>query len=209
MEFDVISNVAAVERTLETVTRDGRPAKLVVAVRSYPTSVEDLWDALTSAERLPRWFAPVHGDLRLGGRFQVEGNAGGEVLACEPPHRFEISWEMHDDISWVEVLLSGAPDGSSARLELRHTASVPPEFWEQYGPGAVGVGWDLGLLGLALHVERGTAIDPASLETAPEVLEYSAAASERWGDAAVAGGEDPEWARAAAQRTAAFYTGAP
>ena len=36
-----------------------------------PVENRDLWEALTSAERIPRWFAPVSGDLRLGGRFQV------------------------------------------------------------------------------------------------------------------------------------------
>ncbi|GAA4198737.1 hypothetical protein [Actinocatenispora rupis] len=34
--------------------------------------------------RLARWFEPVTGELRLGPH-QVEGNATGEVAACEPP----------------------------------------------------------------------------------------------------------------------------
>ena len=46
-----------------------------------------MWDAVTSAERIPRWFLPISGDLRLGGRYQLEGNAGGEVLECAPPAR--------------------------------------------------------------------------------------------------------------------------
>ncbi|GAB2911484.1 hypothetical protein [Streptomyces mayteni] len=36
-------------------------------------------------------------------------------------------------------------------LEREHAAVVDPEFWERYGPGASGVGWDGGLLGLAEH----------------------------------------------------------
>ena len=44
-----------------------------------------MWDACTDPERIGRWFLPVSGDLRLGGRYQLEGNAGGEILRCEPP----------------------------------------------------------------------------------------------------------------------------
>ncbi|WP_308168107.1 hypothetical protein [Nonomuraea sp. NEAU-A123] len=44
-----------------------------------------MWDACTSAEHIPRWFLPIEGDLRAGGCYRLEGNAGGEVLACEPP----------------------------------------------------------------------------------------------------------------------------
>ena len=44
-----------------------------------------LWDACTNAERIPRWFLPVSGDLRLGGRYQLEGNAGGTIERCDPP----------------------------------------------------------------------------------------------------------------------------
>ena len=29
--------------------------------------------------------SPISGDLRLGGRYQLQGNAGGEILVCEPP----------------------------------------------------------------------------------------------------------------------------
>lgn len=209
MEFDVIEKVATVERAVRQTTRDGRPANVIVAARTYPTDAEDLWDALTDQERLPRWFAPVEGDLRVGGRFQVTGNAGGEVLACERPTRFEITWEMPDAMSWVEITLT--PDGAdTTRLELRHTALVPEDttFWDTYGPGAVGVGWDLSLLGLDLHVATGEAKEPG-IETDPRVLDFSARSSEAWGDASVAGGTDPVAARAAAERTTAFYTTIP
>src|SRR5690606_14947482 len=136
MDRDVVEMVGAVTRRVETVERDGKPAKVVIARRTYPTSIEDLWDATTTLDRLPRWFAPVSGDLRLGGHFQIEGNASGEVLACEPPARFEITWVFGGDTTWVSVELTGEPGGDEATLELRHTAHPPEEFWDQFGPGA-------------------------------------------------------------------------
>jgi hypothetical protein len=57
-------------------------------------AVEDVWDAITSAERIPRRFLPVSGDLRLG-RYQLQGNAGGEITGCNPPRHLRLSmWRM-------------------------------------------------------------------------------------------------------------------
>ena len=53
--------------------------------RRYDAAIEDVWDAVTDPDRLKRWFLPISGDLRVGGTFQLEGNAGGEILSCEPP----------------------------------------------------------------------------------------------------------------------------
>ena len=206
MEIDVISQVAAVTRTIDSVDRDGQPTRLLVAERTYPTTVEDLWDALTTAERLPRWFLPISGDLRVGGRYQFEGQAGGEVIACEPPRRLEVTWELGDSISWLTVSLE--PSGDGATLTLHHTAPVPQEMWDEFGPGAVGVGWELALVGLHLHVVSGEAVDATAFEAAEETKALMAPISEAWGEASIAAGTDPEAARAAARRTTAFYTGA-
>ena len=79
MHFDVARHVGAVTRKVEAREHDGRPAHAVIATRTYPTDIDDAWDALTSAERIPRWFMPIEGDLRLGGRYQLQGNAGEMV----------------------------------------------------------------------------------------------------------------------------------
>lgn len=209
MEIDTLTKAGLVARTLDTVDRDGRPAKRITAARTYPTSVEDLWDAVTNIDRIPRWFLPVTGDLRPGGRYQLEGNAGGEVLECEPPRRFEITWEMGDDTSWVTVELTGDPGGDEAHLELRHVAHVPDEFWDQFGPGAVGVGWDGALVGLDLHISSGKSVDPEEFrrwEATPEGAAFMRASSTAWAEAAIAAGVDPEVARGWEERVAAFYT---
>jgi uncharacterized protein YndB with AHSA1/START domain len=208
--IDVPQQLAATTRESGTVRRDDRDARVVVARRTYPSPVEDVWDALTSPERLPRWFQPVSGELQVGGRFQVEGNGCGQVVTCDPPRSFEITWEMGEDPSWVVLTLT--PQDGATALELRHTAHVPDEFWGTYGPGAVGVGWELSLLGLGLHLGSGEAVDPAEVEAwsaTDEGRAYLGGASDGWADAAIAGGEDEEVARAAGRATTAFYTGVP
>ena len=71
MAFDVAEHLGAVRRGVETVESAGVTRRVVVAERTYTTSVDDLWDALTSPDRIARWFLPVSGDLRVGGRFQL------------------------------------------------------------------------------------------------------------------------------------------
>lgn len=206
---NLVHHLGAVIRTVKTVDRDGKPATAVVATRSYDTDIEDLWDAVTSADRIPRWFMPVEGDLRLGGRYQLKGNAGGTVTDCEPPRHLSVTWEYAGDTSWVTVTLEAETD-IRTRLTLEHTAHVPKEFWEQYGPGAVGVGWDLGLLGLALHIDTGASNPPeesAAWMASDDGKSYVRGSSDDWRNAVIAGGADPDWAADAAERTRKFYTG--
>ncbi|MEV0355147.1 SRPBCC domain-containing protein [Nocardia sp. NPDC050697] len=173
----------------------------------YATTVDDLWDACTTPERLPRWFAPVTGELRLGGRFQVEGNAGGVVEQCEPPHSFRITWEFGGAVTWVDVALEAA-GADAARLTLRHSGDTPAEMWDQFGPGAVGLGWDLALLGMASHL-AGHDLPPEATqwEQSDEAKRFIREAAAAWGRAAVAGGSPEQAALEAAERTKAFYLG--
>jgi uncharacterized protein YndB with AHSA1/START domain len=210
MELDLFHHLGASARAVTRREHEGRPARVVVATRAYNTDVDDLWDALTTAERIPRWFLPVSGELRLGGRYQLEGNAGGEVIACEPPRRLGVTWEMQGEASWVTVTLSPAAEGWTT-LTLEHVAIVPEEFWSQYGPGAVGVGWELGLLGLALYLgAKDAPFDKEAVQAwtmSPSGLDFARGAAKAWGEAAIAGGDEAEAAQAAAARTAVFYTG--
>ena len=154
---DIQSQLAAVTRGIRTEDREGEPSYVQTLEQAYPASIDDVWEAVTTADRIRRWFLPVTGELEPGGRYQLEGNAGGEVLECAPPTAgmasYRITWEFGGGVSWVAVRL--AADGEQTRLELEHVARVadmPAGMWETYGPGATGVGWDGGLLGLALHL---------------------------------------------------------
>lgn len=206
---DVIREIGAVIREVQSREQDGEPVRVVVATRTYGATVEDLWDALTNAERIPRWFLPIAGELRPGGHYQFQGNAGGRITRCEPPRLVAVTWEFGGGISWVAVKLS--PDPGGARLELEHIVPVD-DHWERFGPGAVGVGWEMALMSLGRHLATGASADPASAAawSASEAGKaFMRASGEDWGRAAIADGADPHWARAAAARTTAFYLGEP
>ena len=207
MNFDVGDHLRAVERSVSALHRDGQPARAVTLSRSYATTVEELWDAVTNGERIPRWFLPISGELRPGGRYQLEGNAGGVITACERLSRFSLTWEFDEDVRWVEVHVSKEGAGR-VRLTLTHTAQLS-EHWVDYGPGAVGVGWELGLMGLAIHLSQPNKLKPdeAAFATSRDGKAFITSSSEGWEQASVAAGTDPDAARAAARRTTAFYTG--
>jgi len=213
--IDVNHQINAVQRRVGARTLEAGEARTVVVSQAYDAAIEDVWDACTSAERIPRWFLPVSGELKLGGRYQLEGNAGGTVERCDPPDSFSVTWEFGGQVSWVEVRLTALGDGGSAartRLEIEHIAHVGDDMWAQFGPGAVGIGWDSILLGLSQHLSGSPAVTPensAAWVASDEGRRFMTLSGERWRDAHVASGADEAEARGMAERTIAAYTTPP
>ncbi|MGB5556991.1 MAG: SRPBCC domain-containing protein [Paracoccaceae bacterium] len=104
----------------------------------YPTDPDDLWSALTNAERLARWIAKVEGDLRLHGTFAASFTSGwtgdGRVEECEPPHRLLLSMMPGtDDETVIEARLT--VEGDATRLVIEERGIPLAEI------GAHGAGW--------------------------------------------------------------------
>ncbi|MEU1737233.1 SRPBCC family protein [Streptosporangium sp. NPDC020145] len=205
--IETAHQINAVRRRVGTRVLDEGEARVTVISQTYDASVEDVWDACTNPERIPRWFMPVSGDLRLKGRYQLEGNAGGVIETCDPPNGFTATWEFGGGMSWIEVSLDAESDGRT-RFTLEHIAHVDDERWAEFGPGAVGVGWDLAFVGLALHLSSGQAVDPGegvAWTLSEEGRRFIELSSQGWREASVAAGTDEAEARAAESRTTAFY----
>ncbi|WP_420449104.1 SRPBCC domain-containing protein [Candidatus Palauibacter sp.] len=202
-------SAGSVTRELGQREHEGKPVHALVAARVIGAGREELWDALTNAARIPKWFLPISGDLRAGGSYQLEGNAGGEIIACEAPGRFALTWRMHGDVSWVTVTLLELREGYT-EVRLEHLAQFPADFWEEFGPGAVGIGWDMALFGLDEHFSPAPAVVPETAEawiTSEKGKDFTRRSSAAWCEASIALGTDAAAARAAADRVTAFYTG--
>src|SRR4030081_2841069 len=185
--IDVMHEINARERKVGSRVLNTGEAHTVTISRTYPGSIEDIWDACTNPERIPRWFLPVSGELRLGGRSQLEGNAGGTVESCDPPRGFTATWEFGGEVTWIELRLSPEANGRT-RFELLHIARVDDERWAEFGPGAVGVGWDLSVIGLGLHLTSGKSVDPAEFAAwtaSEEGKQFMSLSSQRWCDASI------------------------
>jgi uncharacterized protein YndB with AHSA1/START domain len=186
-------------------------ARTVTLSRTYDAAIEDVWETITDPERINRWFLPVSGDFRVGGKYQIEGNAGGEILVCDAPAHLKVTWVMgvpaESDINEVSVHLS--TKGEQTHLELEHAASVDPNMWGQFGPGAVGVGWDLTLLGLSLYLQGGSVGDPNAWQSTPAARAFMTRSSTLWGDAHLAAGADAAQVEASVHNTTQFYAPDP
>jgi len=105
----------------------------------------------------------------------------------------------------VEVRLT--PSGSGSVFELEHTGTVDPAMWSQFGPGAVGVGWDGAVLGLAIHLSGESWEKPDDWEKSPEAVEFMTRSAEAWGVAHEKSGATAAEAATGVQNTIAAYVG--
>lgn len=169
-------------------------ARTALLRRRYEAPIEDVWDACTVPDRLNRWFLQVSGDLRVGGRFSLEGNASGEILRCEPPRLLTVTWCFGDQPAGeVELRLSPGEEGGTV-LELEHatvTTTVeldgrPVDVFlndPQTGMWGVGTGWEMPLTYGLTRFLRGELPDvPAAqwFEVTPEVLERADRYGKAW-----------------------------
>ena len=192
-----------------------RPLPLVALVRSSEDPVEarrgDLeivgvpLESDGNPERLPRWFYPISGDLKVGGGFQFEGNASGEIRRCDRPTWLQVTFGGPD--SFLDVRL--AETGDRTTVELTHTV---PLAMAGSGAGALFVGpvWDGALLGLGIHLRGLSVGDPLEAANSPEVIEFNRGSISRWTEAVETSGTATAEEMAGAREAAvAQYTTAP
>jgi len=143
----VLRRLATEPATEPARASDDGPGAAPLAVRferTYPTSAADLWDALTTPERVGRWLGTLTGDLRAGGDFHLDtsdpadspdedSRNWGRVLECESGRRLLLTWEATGQAtSQVQVTTSAV--GQRALLTLEHR-DLPEASARGYGAG--------------------------------------------------------------------------
>src|SRR6266699_861815 len=191
---EIVDEINRLHREVGARQVEAGDARTLLMRRTYDAEVADVWDAVTSPERIGRWFLPVSGEFKVGGRYQLEGNAGGEILECVEPTRLRVSWLFGPDPGFSEVEVRLAPEGEGRTV---------------FGLGAVGVGWDLMFYGLGKHLAGGeiSKEDAGAWPTSPEGKEFITRSGEAWGAAYAASGADAEVVAATTAATIGFYTG--
>lgn len=91
--------------------------------------VEKVWAAITVAERLADWFAPVEIDLRVGGRYRIHFTdmdyiVEGVITELTPLRRLAHTWPDPEDPRYADAFVRYdlEPDGEGCRLRLLNTA---------------------------------------------------------------------------------------
>lgn len=113
--------LAEPEPRLSRRTIEAGDARVASFIRTYYAAIDDVWDACTNPERLARWYVPVTGDLRQGGRFEQAMMGSGVIVRCEAPRLLLLSLAGGKD----EIELRLSPEGDEAtRLELDHATTI-------------------------------------------------------------------------------------
>ena len=118
----------------------------LIITRTLAFPVDRVWGAMTDPVALAAWFWPqrfnptAEVDLRVGGRYRIDGPAAGmavsgEYVTVEPPHKlvFTWAWDGEDDETLVTVDLTATADGTE--LSLRHERFVGDEQRDQHAQG--------------------------------------------------------------------------
>ncbi|GAA1037219.1 SRPBCC domain-containing protein [Virgisporangium ochraceum] len=116
--------------------------------RTLAFPVERVWRAMTDPAALTAWFWPrrfdptVEVDLRVGGRYRIDGPAvgmavSGEYVAVEPPHRLVFTWLWDGEDAETLVTVELTPTADGTRLVLRHERFVDDEAAKSHAQG-----WD-------------------------------------------------------------------
>lgn len=148
-----------------TLTRT--PATGTVTLRHhYRTTPEDLWAALTTPERLARWFAPVAGDLHLGGNYHIDFEPGddaqqvhGVITACDAPHELTVTWKAKTEENSSEVHCTLTPGDSDSGHSGTHLTLTHSGIHHKNDVG-MAAGWDVYIRHLKWAVEPTTDSDP-------------------------------------------------
>jgi uncharacterized protein YndB with AHSA1/START domain len=122
----------------------------------YDTDIDDLWSAVTDPERLTRWIADVHGDLRLGGAihatFTSSWEGPGRIDVCQAPHHLLLTMSPGtDEETVIEATL--ASEGDKARLVIEERG-LPVDVLAGHGAG-----WQAHVEDLTAHLQGRTTSD--------------------------------------------------
>lgn len=139
-------------------------ARTVLLRRAYPTTVKNLWTAISEPGHLRVWFIEPMGNLRLGGTFTFEGTAHGRILRCDAPRSLCITWLYRPGrADEVEVRLSPLGDDWTL-LELEHAtvADLAPDGVTDAIVG-LGIGWERAMAYLGRHLRHELPAPPVGL----------------------------------------------
>ena len=175
MIIDIAEQIGATSREVSRQHTESGETVAVTLQRRYLADPADVWEAITDPERVRRWFMPLTGDLREGGNLQLEGNASGDILKCEPPRHLMVTFGGASSI--VDVQLSG----ESQQTLLKLTHSVPIELAGS-GAGAlyVGPGWDGALMGIAVYLAGEVTEDLVAAANSPQIQDFNVSSIKEW-----------------------------
>ena len=105
-----------------------------------------MWRALTDPDAVAAWFWPpsfdtvVSVDLRVGGRYRIDGSAAGiavsgEYLVVDAPHRLDFGWQWDGEVERTSVSLLLRGSAHNTVLVVRHNGFADAETRDRHDLG--------------------------------------------------------------------------
>lgn len=148
---------------IRALTGDEEEQTITVS-RSYRAPIVEVWDALTTPERVARWYGAVVGPQprRAGDGFEVDLGGGmvrrAVLEECDAPSALTYTWWSGDDDPGLVRIRLDAIGDAETRLTVQHDRLRPHRML------GYGGGWEHNLVSLAAVVGA-----PAEPEVAGEV----------------------------------------
>ena len=127
--------------------------------------IHRVWQAVTSAEEISKWFGDVvEVDLQPGGNARFGWSDYGDVfeavvVAVEEPTRFSYSWAIDSNLPYEETIaclveFNLEAEGENTRLTLVESgfAQIPDEVYQKHFDANSG-GWDSELADLVEYLD--------------------------------------------------------
>ena len=159
--IDVTHQISAVRRTVGRRTLEAGEARVVTVVADLPRRRRGPVGRLHERRAHPPLVPAGHRRAARRRPLPARGQRGRHRRALRPAAtvRRDLGVRRRGQLDRGAAL---PPTDDGTRFELEHIAHVDDERWAEFGPGAVGIGWDLGLMGLGLHLSSNRRrIDPA------------------------------------------------
>jgi uncharacterized protein YndB with AHSA1/START domain len=147
--------------------------------RTFPATLDQLWETCTTPDALARWYGIVTGDARVGGSVVLADVASTcEVLRCEAPNRLDVTWQTGEETTVVTLRLRPVDGGTE--LTLEHLGITSPSA------AGYGSGWERQLGRLEDFVTGGGKVAAAPSSDTGRDSAWAGAPAEddvRWGRA--------------------------
>lgn len=178
--IDIADRLSSTFREVRTTNADGDHSTCeLVLRRRFRQPVDAVWNALTRADLVRFWLAPVTGRLARNGAFRVEDHAEGTILDCVAPHLLAVTWSGDQHVVTARL---AADEHTNTVLELVHTGL------SSQAPVSHGPAWEVAIAGLERLLDNGIETGLADWRSSAQIQIFAQHAVSSWVHAMEASG---------------------